>query len=131
MNKIVLKNKDKNNTGDDKWLEIIHSAIIKSLDSFGFISGERKCYATKYGDAYYIENWSSKDVANFISDDVKKAIITHISQNYIPKVDSNDLDKGLEVWLYQQYAEIDKQLEYLDAKEDKIKETADEVGGEL
>jgi hypothetical protein len=39
--------------------------------------------------------------------------------------------KDVEVWLYQQYAEIDKQLEYLDAKEDKIKEVADEVRGEL
>lgn len=39
--------------------------------------------------------------------------------------------KDLEIWLYQQYAEIDKQLEYLDARDDKIRETAGEVKAEL
>jgi len=39
--------------------------------------------------------------------------------------------KDVEVWLHQQYAEIDKQLEYIDAVDYKIRETADEVRGEL
>lgn len=39
--------------------------------------------------------------------------------------------RDIGVWLEEQYAEIDSELEYLNAVEDKILETANEVKGEL
>lgn len=42
-----------------------------------------------------------------------------------------DTLKSLELWLQQQYLEIAQEREAIQAYEDKVRETADEVRGEM
>jgi hypothetical protein len=50
-------------------------SITNSLKSFGYISGQRKCYTPKYGEgAYTIEEWDAKTVGLFLAGDIASII---------------------------------------------------------